>query len=307
MHKTLSAQLALAAVALAVFAVGSEPLRAQERQVLSGYTPARITSRYGVVSEVKFSTGLIALPPKVLAYLPEGGMRQLKFSENVWVIGYRTEISDERGDAVSENLICHTLFCDQRAAQRQDQRMRALYSDGFTRGFQLPEGYAVPFSRLDDIHLMAMFNNRTDAPKRVRMNIELILIRERDLRQPLQPLYSTLRSVNIPHLYFVPPNRHERETTFQLPFEGRIHFIGTHIHPYAESVAVFDVSRKEEVWRGRTRLEAAEHRQAMETYSSVSGYPVHPGQLFRLSCVYDNPTSSKIDAMAAAFIYYSEN
>ena len=184
--------------------------------------------------------------------------------------------------------------------------MRALYSDGFTRGFRLPEGYAVPFSQADSIHFMPMFNNRSDQAQQVRMNVELLLIREKDLRKPLIPLYSTLRSVHMPHLYFVPPNRHEQQITFELPFAGRIHFIGTHIHPHAESIALFDVSRSRSVWLGKTKSER-EHGETMDTYSSIEGYPVHPGGIFRLSSVYNNTTSSNIDAMSAIFVYYSED
>src|SRR5207302_1551664 len=156
--------------------------------------------------------------------------------------------------------------------QRQDQRMRALYSDGFTRGFRLPDGFAVPFSARDKIHFMPMFNNRTSQTQHVRMDIELLLIREKDLRKPLEPLYSTLRSVSIPHLYFVPPKRHQQQITFEAPFNGRIHFVGSHLHPYAESIELFDVSRSRAVWRGRRLPEMHPGENSMETYSSAAGY-----------------------------------
>src|SRR5450432_2769821 len=172
------------------FCVSILPAQAAVRQALSDYTPAGVTSEYGPVSVVRFSTGMVELQPKTLVQSAPGTMRELSFSENVWVIGYYTSIQDEQGRPPTENYICHTLFCDQRAAQRQDQRMRALYSDGFTRGFRLPKGYAVPFSQLDTVHFMPMFNNRTERVQRVRMDIEVQVIREKDLRKPLQPLYS---------------------------------------------------------------------------------------------------------------------
>ena len=165
----------------------------------------------------------------------------------------------------------------------------------------------MPFSARDRVHFMPMFNNRTDHTQRVRMDVEVLLIRERDLRKPLQTLYSTLRSVTMPHLYFVPPNRHERQTTFDLPFAGRIHFMGTHIHPYAESMEVFDVSQGRSVWRGKPAAQLDGGRNTMDTYSSVVGYPVHAGDTFRVTSVYNNPTSDKIDAMAAVFFFYSDN
>src|SRR5262249_51210607 len=158
---------------------------------------------------------------------------------------------------------------------------RALYSDGFTRGFRLPDGFAVPFSSRDRIHFMPMFNNRTARVQRVRMDVELLVIREKDLRKPLTPLYSTLRSVSIPHLYFVPPKRHQQQITFEAPFTGRIHFVGSHLHPYAESIELFDVSRSRPVWRGYRPEKLLPGENAMETYSSTEGYAVRAGDTFR--------------------------
>jgi len=300
-----AACLVISILAFAICAPG-RAAQADGPELLSQYQPTSVASTYGAVSSVRFTTGVIELQPKVLAYSPPGTMRALRFSENVWVVGYQTSISDESGKPLNENYICHTMFCDQRAVQRQDQRMRALYSDGFTRGFSLPEGYAVPFSRLDNVHFMPMFNNRADLPRRVQMQIEVLLIREKDLRKPLEPLYATLRSVQIPHLYFVSPKRHQQDITFELPFEGRIHFIGTHIHPHAESMTLSDVSHGKEVWHGKT-AQGPGGIDTMGVYSSVAGYAVHPGDVFRLSSVYNNPTADKIDAMAAVFLFYSEN
>ena len=45
----------------------------------------------------------------------------------------------------------------------------------------------------------------------------------------------------------------------------------------------------------------------METYSNADGYAVRAGDTFRISSVYNNPTSDKVDAMAAVFLFYSAN
>jgi hypothetical protein len=292
-------------LAVAVWAGLSHLAPASAQDVLSEYVPSTAASPYGVLSVVRLSTGFVELAPKILVYAPPGVMRDVHFSENVWVLGYQTTVVDESGRSPKENYVCHTLFGDQRVVQRQDQRMRALYSDGFTRGFRLPDGFAVPFSVRDRVHFMPMFNNRTSQTQRVRMDVELLVIREKDLRKPLTPLYSTLRSVSIPHLYFVSPKRHQQEITFQAPFNGRVHFVGSHLHPYAESIELFDVSRSRPVWRGRPLGSAGPGENSMETYSSAEGYAVRAGDTFRISTVYNNPTSEKIDAMAAVFLFYS--
>ena len=93
----------------------------------------------------------------------------------------------------------------------------------------------------------------------------------------------------------------------QLPFDCRIHFIGTHIHPHGESIELFNVTRQERVWKGAKQLDAANQMVGMEVYSSAEGYAVHAGDAFRLSSVYSNPTQKDIDAMAAVFFFYSMN
>jgi hypothetical protein len=280
---------------------------ARGADVLADFQPAGLESPHGDVKRVRFSTGLVELAPHTLVHSPPGSMRDFQFSEPVWVIGYRSSVFGADGLPADNSYLCHTFFGDQRVVQRQDQRMRALYSDGFTREVMMPEGFGVPFTPLDRVHWMPMFNNRSDRAVQVEMRIEVILIRDKDLKKALRPLYSTLRSVKLPHLFYVPPNGQSEETSFELPFDGRIHFIGAHIHPYAEAIELFNVTRKERVWKGSRQSDAANKMVGMGVYSSSQGYAVHAGDSFRLSSVYGNPTRSDIDAMAAVFFFYSMN
>ena len=152
-----------------------------------------------------------------------------------------------------------------------------------------------------------MFNNRSEDMAQVGMSAKVHFIREADLTKPLQPLHGILKAVQMPHLFFVPPGRHKKETTFELPFDGRIHFAGAHIHPHVESIALFNVSRGELMWKGMAKEDEAGRTIGMATYSDVEGYPIRAGEKFRLTSVYDNPTDFPIDAMAGAFIYYTKN
>jgi hypothetical protein len=62
------------------------------------------------------------------------------------------------------------------------------------------------------------------------MKTVVTVIRGKDLRKPLTPLYRSLRSIQVPHLFFVPPGHDERQVTFEAPFSGKIHFLGAHLH-----------------------------------------------------------------------------
>lgn len=276
-----------------------------EAQTLTEFQASPVHSDHGVTSEVEFSTGLVELESGVLAHHLSRAMKDLRFAERVWVIGYRTEISDAAGKAPRENYLCHTFFGDQRVMQREDQEMRGIYSDAFTPEVRVPEGFGIVLGPDDRLHWMPMFNNRSEHSARVEMKVRVTLIRGKDLRKPLRPLYANLRSVQVPHLYFVPPGRDEKRVTFEIPFDGAIHFLGTHIHPHGESIELFNVSRSERVWEGKGKHDSNGRMTAMDVFSSVEGYPVRAGELYRVTAVYNNPTGDRIDAMAGLFMLYS--
>jgi hypothetical protein len=292
-------------IAALLFCTGSLTLSAAD--LLSDFRPSAMHSDYGAVSTVEFATEMIELDPGVLAFHPDHAMRDFRFSEPVWVVGYRTEILDARNVQARENYLCHTFFGDQRVTQHDDREMLAIYSDAFTPNVVLPEGVGIHLASGESLHWMPLFNNRQEQPARIRMRGTISVIREKDRTKAMRPVYSTLRSVNSPHLFFVDPGRHEFQKSFEAPFDGRIHFMGTHVHPYGVSIELYDVTHGRSVWRSTRRLDAAGQMIAMDTFASESGYAVKAGDRFRITAVYDNPTSGPIDAMAGLFISYSRN
>jgi len=191
--------------------------------------------------------------------------------------------------------------------QHDDREMLALYSDAFTPEVRLPDGLGFRLAAGESLHWMPLFNNRQEEPVRIRMKAVISVIREKDRTKAMRPLYSTLRSVNTPHLFFVEPGRHEFQKSFQAPFNGRIHFIGTHIHPHGVSIELYDDTNTRLIWRSKRKLDPAGEMIGMDTFGSESGYAVKAGDVFRITAVYDNPTAAPIDAMAGLFISYSRN
>ncbi len=290
-------------VALACLAIHGQKARAVE--ILSDFQASSRSSGYGKVSEVEFSTGLFTLNAKVLGYMQAGTAREFRVGEPVWVISYKTEIYDAQGKPPTQNYVCHTFVSDQPVMQGLKQKLDGLFSDGFTREIRFPEGFGVVLTPDDDLHWLPLFNNRADRPAKVEMRVRLTLIREKDLEKPLRRLYATLRSVQVPHLFFVPPGRHEQRTTFEFPFDGRIHFMATHVHPHGTSMELYDVAREKRVWKGNRMINPATGAAAMEVYSDSEGYSVQAGDSYRITSVYENPTARRIDGMAGLFMFYS--
>jgi len=275
--------------------------------LLGDFRPSTVRSDYGVVSTVEFVTELIQLDAGVLAFHPDHAMRDFRFSEPVWIIGYQTEVLDAKNAHPRENYLCHTFFGDQRVTQHDDREMLALYSDAFTPEVRLPDGLGFRLAAGESLHWMPLFNNRQEEPVRIRMKAVISVIREKDRTKAMRPLYSTLRSVNTPHLFFVEPGLHEFQKSFQAPCNGRIHFIGTHIHPHGVSIELYDETNARLVWRSKRSLDSSGQMIGMDTFESESGYAVKAGDAFRIRAVYENPTAAPIDAMAGLFISYSRN
>jgi hypothetical protein len=283
------------------------PLSIAGAGALSEFRPSALRSAYGAVSDVEFSTELIELDAGVLAFHPDHAMHHLHFAEPVWIIGYRTEVLDDANTRPRENYLCHTFFGDRRVTQHDDREMLAIYSDAFTPHVRLPDGSGFRVAAGELLHWMPLFNNRMENAVRIRMRAVISVIREKDRIKTIQPLYSMLRSVNTPHLFFVRPGRHDFQSSFEAQFDGRIHFMGTHIHPYGVSVELYDLTQDRAVWRSTPALNAAGQLTGMDTFTSDAGYPVKAGQRFRITAVYDNTTRAPVDAMAGLFISYSRN
>ena len=283
--------------------------------VLTDFQSSQVKSAYGPVQQISLKTpALTFVDSHRLAFHAPGSMLHFSFAEPVWIVAYETEIHDATGQTPPDNFLCHTFFGTRHIEQLKAangkaiaQETKGLFSDAFTRSIRLPEGFAVHLLAGEELEWMPMFNNRGDEDARVAMSATIHFIREADLKKPLQPVYSVLESVSMPHLFYVRPGRHEQQTTFDLPFSGRIHLIGAHVHPHAKSVGLFNITRGEPVWNGTAREDGSGHTVGMAVYSDADGYAVHAGEVYKLVSVYDNPNSFPIDAMAGVFLVYTKD
>ena len=109
--------------------------------------------------------------------------------------------------------------------------------------------------------------------------------------------------------WVVPPGREERRTlvttVINVPFPTTVHYVVAHLHPFAKSIELRDLTTGETV----VRLEAEGPETGMglarvETFSSVEGVPVYPDRDYEVISVYDNTTDVNQDAMATLFIYF---
>lgn len=108
--------------------------------------------------------------------------------------------------------------------------------------------------------------------------------------------------------WVVKPGHEENHTLvtqwLHLPFDTTVHYVAAHVHPFATSIELRDLTAGETVFKsnahnfeGRIGLREVEH------YSSVEGFDLHADHEYELVSVYDNTSGEDQDSMAVLFLY----
>jgi hypothetical protein len=89
-----------------------------------------------------------------------------------------------------------------------------------------------------------------------------------------------------------------------LPFDTRVHYIAIHLHPFAESLELRDLTADTTVFKSAVRSPfdriGIDH---VEHFSSEEGIPVFEDHEYELVSVYNNTTGEEQDSMAVMFLY----
>lgn len=108
--------------------------------------------------------------------------------------------------------------------------------------------------------------------------------------------------------WVVPPGREVNHTLvtqlMRLPYDTTLHYIAVHLHPFAESLELRDLTTGETVFR--SRAENFEDRIGLarvDYFSSVEGVPVYEDHEYEMISTYNNTTGEPQDSMAVMYLY----
>jgi len=100
-------------------------------------------------------------------------------------------------------------------------------------------------------------------------------------------------------------NRTRATTMMNLPFDTKIHYIAVHMHPFAESLELRDVTADKSLFKSHVRNLQGEIGLAdVEYFSSEEGIPVYQDHEYELVSVYNNTTGENQDSMAVMYAYF---
>ena len=106
----------------------------------------------------------------------------------------------------------------------------------------------------------------------------------------------------------VPPGREENHslvTSFMaIPYDTTVHFISVHLHPFATSLELRDLTADStgflSIARGPETGIGLDH---VDTFESEVGIPVYADHEYELVSVYENTSNEVQDSMAVMFLY----
>ncbi len=108
--------------------------------------------------------------------------------------------------------------------------------------------------------------------------------------------------------WVVKPGREVNRTLvtkiLELPYDTTIHYIAVHLHPFAESLELNDLTAGQVVFKSSTRQFPDRIGLAhVDSFTSVEGIPIYKDHEYELVSVYQNITDKDQDSMAVMNLY----
>ncbi len=112
--------------------------------------------------------------------------------------------------------------------------------------------------------------------------------------------------------WVVPPGRQVNRTLvtdlLAFRYDTTVHYIAVHLHPFAESVELRDLTTGESVFK--SNVEGFDDHiglRRVEHFESAEGIPVFADHEYELVSVYNNTTDREQDSMAVLLLYLLDN
>ncbi len=216
-----------------------------------------------------------------------------------WVQGYRVEVLDGSGNVVPRDVIHHVNIMAPGRRELFSPVMQRIGAVGHeTSPVVIPGILGYPVEKGSRILISAMLHNPTPASYhgvriRVRFRYE-----QDDVIDPIDvfPFYMDVTPPATLHAFDLPPGRSDRSWEASPAVGGRILGVGGHVHQYAVSLTLFDVTADRVLYETQPirNEQGAVTGMAQDFFLLRLGIPLDRDHTYRLTVTYDNPTGETI-------------
>ncbi len=90
----------------------------------------------------------------------------------------------------------------------------------------------------------------------------------------------------------------------RLPFDTSVHYIAVHLHPFAESLELRDLTTGKSLFKSTARnFEDKIGLHFVDYYSNPEGFEIYKDHQYQLVSVYNNTSEEDQDSMAVMYLY----
>lgn len=108
--------------------------------------------------------------------------------------------------------------------------------------------------------------------------------------------------------WVVKPGREVNRTLvtqlLRVPYDTTLHYIAVHLHPFAESLELRDLTLDKSLFLSRAEnFDDKIGLSRVDSFSSVEGIPIYKDHDYEIVSVYNNTTEEDQDSMAVMYVY----
>jgi hypothetical protein len=228
-----------------------------------------------------------------------------------WLTAFEPNLIDRRGQRLPGELLHHVNFHN---TTRRDLLCPKDAEFVFSAGRELqpwrsPVGTGLRVHQDDPILVRMMLGNQTDLDfpnAYFEMRITYTPYSELSHLQNVHPiLFAILHCKKGPTFYDLKPGLNVATKDIVIPLAGKLLMLGGHMHDYARSLTLDDLSNGETIAVLDARLDSEGRFLSLPIISLAEqgGYKIAPGQPVRLTSTYDNPTGRVLRNAAMGDMY----
>jgi hypothetical protein len=225
-----------------------------------------------------------------------------------WLRGFSVILTDADGHPVRASVLHHVKILAPARRELFLEKMQRIGSAGAeTEAVLLPRMLGYPVRRGDTLLVNAMFDNVDgEALRGVRLRVALRYTPESVWLRPLaiQPFYMSVVPPGPSTSYDLPPGQSVKSWEGRPAVSGRLLAVGGHVHRYARTLRLDDVTAGKNIWQTAPDTTPAGDIERVPSARFIwrLGVPLRRDHLYRISAVYDNPTADTIRAGAMGIL-----
>jgi TolB-like protein len=232
--------------------------------------------------------------PLLTAEVPVGG----------WLIGFNATLRNEAGDVLPGHLLHHVnIMVPDRVDVFRPIMQRLMAAGEETEAIDLPWPLGIPVPEGRELLVYAMLHNPDDVDHgHVWLDMSIRYTERR--RRAVHPFFIDVSPPPGPASWDLPPGRSERSWEGTPAVAGRILGVGGHLHRFGTELVLEDVTAGRVITRLRPDVgpDGSIRRVEIRRFFWRFGVPLRTDRVYRITAVYENPTTDTIPGGAMGAI-----